>query len=233
MAVDSVTGTQAAAQQGGSAAIGSAAATEDRFLKLLVAQMKNQDPLNPLDNAQVTSQMAQLSTVSGLDKINTTLTSMISSLAAQQGVAAAGLVGTEVAVAGDRIAVEDGKARGGFSLPANAEKVTVNIKDASGAVVRTMEMGAQKAGIQTFNWDGKDANGKAVANGSYTFSVEAIQSGKAVAATTLTVGTVRGVIPASDGFALDLGASGMTSFASVAQILSKPSTDSKTTEVKS
>ncbi len=218
MAIASVTDTASTAAAA-TAAAPAKGTTEDRFLTLLVTQMRNQDPLNPLDNAQVTSQLAQLSTVSGIDKLNDTLGTVLSSIAMLQPVQAAGLVGKDVAVEGNVISVAGGKARGAYSLETAATAVTVTVKDAAGNVVRTLDLGARKAGIATFDWDGKDDAGKALADGDYTFSIAAAGASGAASVTALAVATVQGVIPASDGFALNLGAAGIVPFTSVAQIL--------------
>lgn len=192
---------------------------EDRFLTLLVTQMRNQDPLNPLDNAQVTSQLAQLSTVSGINRLNDTMGTMLASLAALQPIQAAGLVGKPVAVEGNSIALAQGRARGGYSLEEQATALTVTVNDAAGRPVRTIALGPRSAGIATFEWDGKDDAGRLLADGNYTFSLAAVNGAKPAAVRSLSVATVQGVIPASDGFALNLGAAGIVPFSSVAQIL--------------
>lgn len=197
---------------------------QDRFLTLLVTQMRNQDPLNPLDNAQVTSQLAQLSTVGGLEKINATLSSVLSALSQQQSLAAVGLAGSRVAVSGDTIALSGGSGTVGYGLDGAAESATVTITNAAGATVRTIQRGASNAGLNTFEWDGRDDAGKLLPDGAYHFSVTATANGKPAPAAAISVATVRGVIPASDGFVLDLGAAGMAPFASVLQILPKTST---------
>lgn len=93
----------------------------DRFLTLLVTQLRNQDPLNPLDNAQVTTQMAQISTVSGINKLNETIGALAASFAAGQYLQAVGLVGHEVTIAGDRVELADGKGAYGMALAGDAD----------------------------------------------------------------------------------------------------------------
>ena len=219
MAIDTSNTVSSAASAASPSAPPAVASTEDRFLKMLVAQLKNQDPLNPLDNAQVTSQMAQLSTVTGIDKLNSSITAMMASIAALQPIQAAGLVGKDVAVAGTSFTVTKGVGAGAYSLEQAVDTMSIDIKDGAGNTVRTLDLGAQKPGIAKFDWDGKDANGKVVADGDYTFSITASAAGKAVTPTTLAVANVKGVIPASDGFALNLGSRGVVPFARVAQIL--------------
>src|SRR5947209_4354239 len=108
----------------------------DRFLTLLVTQLKNQDPLNPMDNAEVTSQLAQLSTVSGIKDLNTTLTALSTSIDAKQYLQAANLVGHLVTVSGNSVTLADHNGAGAFDLSGDADHVTVSIKNGAGSVVR-------------------------------------------------------------------------------------------------
>src|SRR5438045_7853032 len=99
--------------------------SSDRFLKLLVTQLQNQDPLNPMDNAQVTSQMAQINTVTGIDKLNTTVQGLSSQFVQLQAMQGASLVGRDVIVAGNKLRVdaESGVGQGGFELANAADSV--------------------------------------------------------------------------------------------------------------
>ncbi len=192
---------------------------ENRFLTLLMTQIKNQDPLNPLDNAQVTSQLAQLNTVNGIEKLNTTLTQLLAGYNETQAMQAAGMIGKNVMVAGNKLPLASGAAYGGVQLDAAAEKVTVTIKNAAGKVVQTQELGAQSAGNLFFAWDGKNADGTQLSDGSYTFSVAASTNGKEVTAKAMQIGTVSAVVRSSSGFLLDLGDFGDVAFTDVQQIL--------------
>src|ERR1017187_4426245 len=109
--------------------------TQDRFLKLLVTQMKNQDPLNPMDNAQVTSQMAQLSTVSGIDKVNSTLKALTDSMSAGQALSATGMIGHGALVPGSTVELKSGKAVAGLDLSQGADSVKVSIQDGANNLV--------------------------------------------------------------------------------------------------
>ena len=193
--------------------------SEDRFLKLLTTQLKNQDPLNPMDNAQMTSQLAQMSTVSGIEKLNSTLDTLVSSIGASQSIESAAMIGKSVLVPGTQLTLAKGEAYGGVNLSAAADQVTLKILDSKGKVIQTQTLGAQDAGVFNIGWDGKDADGVAVADGTYKFSVEATQGGKAVTVTPLQVGTVSALVRSSSGFLLDLGSLGTYSFADVQQIL--------------
>lgn len=137
---------------GSTLAAGSEPASEDRFLKMLVAQMQNQDPLNPLDNAEVTSQMAQINTVTGIDKLNTTIGALSTQFMQLQAMQGAALVGHEVAVEGDKLRpLPEGHADGGFELSAPADKVKIEITTEAGGPVKTIELKEQDAGRRTFD----------------------------------------------------------------------------------
>lgn len=208
--------SQASAAAGGTA---SAPSTSDQFLKMLVAQLTNQDPLNPMDNAQVTSQMAQLSTVDGISKLNATLSTLSMGFNSTQGVQAASLVGNQVLVDGNSMQLSGGQASGGFQLDAAADNVTVTVKSASGEVVYSAQLGKQAAGLSVFNWDGSTNSGTKAVDGGYSFSVTAKNGATGVAATTLTLGRVDGVTPAATGTTLTIGGVGDVPLASVKHIL--------------
>jgi flagellar basal-body rod modification protein FlgD len=206
----SVPATPAASAASTVGSLTSAADQQDRFMKLLVAQMKNQDPLNPMDNAQMTSQVAQINTVGGIEKLNTTVTSLLSAFNRMQAQSASQLAGRQVLVDGNDAQLAAGHAVGGVTLDAAADQVNVDILDAAGQPVRTLQLGASPAGTRSFDWDGTLADGSAAPEGSWRVRVTASAAGKAVAATPLTAATVRSVSQADDGSALlDLGTAGV------------------------
>jgi flagellar basal-body rod modification protein FlgD len=191
---------------------------QDRFLKLLVTQMKNQDPLNPLDNAQVTSQLAQISTVSGIEKLNTTIQAMASSFAAGQSLQAAGMIGKDVLVPASTLSLAGGSALFGLDLKQAADQVKVSIYDASGREVRVMDLGAQAAGSLALVWDGKGSDGAQAADGNYRVSVSALRGDQKVDAQTLASATVQGVVQGDQGMRLNVGALGSVGLADIRQI---------------
>jgi len=197
-----------------------AATTQTQFLTLLTTQLKNQDPLNPMDNAQMTSQLAQISTVEGLDKLNNTLTGLIDSQSQTQTLQAASLVGKGVLTAGSKLTLASGNAVGGFTLAGAADSATVTIKDASGNKVRTMTFSGVDAGTTPFAWDGStDAGNTAAPDGNYTFSVTATQGSNSVTATALQYGLVNSVAGTSSGLAVNVGAVGNVKMSDIMQIL--------------
>lgn len=205
----------ASGSSGSGSAAGTATAKEtdasDRFLKLLVAQMRNQDPMNPLDNAQVTSQMAQISTVSGIDKLNTTVGGLNAQLVHLQAVQGVSLIGRDVTVSGNRLAVVDGNGVGGFELSAPADKVKVEILNAAGMVAATLDLGAQGSGQHAFEWPaGKVADGD-----GYKFRVSATSGSASVLGGSLMLDHVNAVSSAGDAVQLQLQHSGQVAYDAV------------------
>ena len=196
-----------------------AASTQDRFLKLLVTQMKNQDPLNPMDNAQVTSQMAQLSTVSGIDKLNVTLQALSDSMTSNQSLQAASMIGHGVLVPGNGVDLSNGSAYGGFELAQSADNVNISIKDKAGALIRNIDLGTQPAGTGHWQWDWLDSNGAKVADGSYTFSASALQAGTRADISGLQFGMVNSVSQGQQGVTLSVGQLDGIAISQIKQIL--------------
>jgi len=157
--LNSVNGTSTTTGTGSSKNDSSAQAVQDRFLKLLVAQLNNQDPMNPLDNAQMTSQIAQLNTVTGIENLNATVTGMLSQLASMQTLQGAGMVGHDVLIEGSGLQLVDGVGRGSFDLGTAADSVQVEIRTAGGALVDKLDLGGLAAGRQSFEWDGSSYKG--------------------------------------------------------------------------
>lgn len=201
------------------AAKGSAADLQNSFLTMLTTQLQNQDPLNPMDNAQMTSQLAQISTLEGIQGLNTTLTSLLSSYNTTQALQAAGAIGSQVLVPGSNLVLSKGIGQGGVTLATAADSVTVTIKDATGKVVQTQELGRQAAGTVAFSWDGKDANGQQLADGKYSFSVEAATNGVKVTTTPIQVGTVSAVVKSGTSFELELSSGETVAFDDVLQFM--------------
>jgi len=178
--------------------------SEDRFLKLLVAQMKNQDPLNPLDNAQVTSQMAQINTVSGIERLNTTVSGLNSQLVQLQALQGATLVGREVTVSGDRLSIAGGIGVGGFELNAAADNVKVELLNGAGRVAGSLDLGAMSAGRHAFEWPA----GAVLDGEGYRFRVTAGSGSASVLGGTLMRDHVDAVSSAGNVLNLELRHSG-------------------------
>lgn len=191
---------------------------EDRFMTLLVTQMQNQDPLNPMDNAQLTSQLAQLNTVKGITSLNTTMEKLLSSYSDALSVQSSALIGKNVLSAGNKLPLGESGAIGGFNLAGDVDQAIVTITNSQGVKVNQLNLGELKAGVNDFYWDGKDADGNALAQGNYSFSVAASQGGKSVSANTLQLGMVSALVRSSNGFQLELLGGSQLDFSAVQQV---------------
>jgi flagellar basal-body rod modification protein FlgD len=188
-----------------------AAGSADRFLKLLVAQMQNQDPLNPMDNAQVTSQMAQINTVNGIEKLNTTVEGLSGQFAQLQALQGATLVGRDVVVPGNILDINDGVGQGGFELAGPADHVKVEVLSPSGQVVGTLNLGAQSSGMHSFDWNAGSADNTQ----GLRFRVTATSGAVNTAATTLMRDRVDAVSTTGNTFNLELHNSGTVPYSKV------------------
>ncbi|MBC2768513.1 flagellar hook capping FlgD N-terminal domain-containing protein [Pusillimonas minor] len=202
---------------------------KNQFMTLLVTQLRNQDPLSPMDNAQFTSQLAQLETVNGITQLNNTLLALSGQLDMTQSMQAASLIGKGVLVTGNKISLGSSQVDGetvkvatpfGVDLISSAQKVVVTIQDGSGRAVRTIELGATPSGVLSMEWDGLDDAGQPVADGAYSVQVAATGAeGVAVSSEALTYGKVSSVAYASDGVRLDLGLVGSRSLFDIRKIM--------------
>ena len=193
------------------------------FLKLLTTQLKNQDPLNPVENEAFVAQMAQFSSLAGITEMNTKLVSILDSLNNNQLSTATGLVGKYV-LTSSTTAVPDGTGAvyGAITIPEGATDTTIAIKDSTGKTIRTLEIGAVEAGVQEFAWDGKDDAGEAVTPGPVTIETTASVGGKREALSTSVYALVQSVsMPtANSPMTLDLLGIGSVSFDKVQKISS-------------
>ena len=172
-------------------------AMSDQFLKLLITQIQNQDPLNPTDNAQFTSQLAQINTVSGLEKVNESISSMSSQFLQMQAMQSASLVGRSVVVPGNALTVSVGKATGQFELSSAADSVKVDVLTSAGRVIDTIDIGAETSGRHQFSWtpaEGVDTTG-------LRFRVSATRGTAAVSSTALQSQQITSVAAGSSGSA--------------------------------
>ena len=162
---------------------------KDQFMQMLIAQLKNQDPLNPMDGTQFAAQLAQFSTVEQLYNMSTSLGSMTSSISAMNNMQITSLIGSDVSAQGNTTTVSSAVSKVVYSLPSAIQKATIKIYDSKGVVVKTLDVGSQNAGVNTLQWDSSN-----LASGNYTFDVTATdKNGAAVQATTMVTGKVTGI----------------------------------------
>ncbi|MCB1663082.1 MAG: flagellar hook assembly protein FlgD [Pseudomonadales bacterium] len=147
---------------------------ESDFLKLLVAQLNNQNPLSPQDNGEFLSQLAQFSTVEGVEKLNLTMEKFSSSMLSSQALQATALVGRSVLIPSDTGRLNSGSALTGMvELPASTGNLALKIYNESGELVRQLPLGAHGAGTVKFSWDGIGSNGQAMPSGYYRITADA------------------------------------------------------------
>jgi flagellar basal-body rod modification protein FlgD len=197
---------------------------KDSFLKLLVAQLQNQDPLKPMEGTEFVTQLAQYSLVEQsvnqtgkLDLISTQMNGMASN-------AAIGLVGKNVTVRGHGVAFDGQTATGAsVSLDGPADSVTVTVRDAQGNAVRTMEYGGKAAGTLPVSWDGKDDSGKLQPAGAYTIDVRALKTdGSRVGTTQDVTGTVVGISFAKGYPELELDSGALAPISDLVSVAGEP-----------
>lgn len=194
--------------------------TQDRFLKLLIAQMKSQDPLNPLDNAEITSQLAQLSTVTGINKLGDLVSGLSSTFSEGQSLQAAGMIGRGVFTPGTTMEL-NGTALAGVELPQAVDDLTINIKNAAGMLVHSASLGPQNSGLVTLQWDGASDAGGQAPDGKYRFEIQAQSGGKQIVTDVnrLSYGKVNSVTLGAAGVQLNVDGIGATALSQVKQIL--------------
>lgn len=171
---------------------------KEQFLTLLVAQMKYQDPLNPMEGTEFTSQLAQFSSLEQLYNLNDGIGNIYSSIASYQSL---GLLGSTVKAEGEALSLQEGVcSNGSFAIDEEAALATVSVYDANGNLVKTITLEDLNAGEHSIDWDGTDFYGEAVDDGVYYFDVEAYNyEGSSLETTTYMLGEITGITFTSDG----------------------------------
>lgn len=193
---------------------GTSALGKDAFLQLLVTQMKNQNPLDPQDNTQFVSQMAQFSSLESMQNLNASVDAISTTYKSSQALQASSLVGRSVIIDASSVYVETGKGlTGSIELPASSTSTTVSVYDANNTLVDTIDVGAKSAGTQSFTWDGLKDDGTAYPSGAYTFSANASINGEGTALSTYLPATVSSVKMSSSGADMILNLAGGSNIA--------------------
>ncbi|MBS0395135.1 MAG: flagellar hook assembly protein FlgD [Proteobacteria bacterium] len=226
--LNGTSGSSASSASGASAATGSVGGSTGGgslsqldFLNLMMQQLKNQDPTKPMDQSAIMGQLAQFGTVTGINQLNTSFSNLSAQLVSNQALQASSLLGHNVLVPGSTAPLAaGGTVAGGVTVPANANNVTVQVVDASGAVVRTIALGSPAAGVANFTWDGKTDAGQAAAAGTYGIVAAANVSGQGQQLATLVSAPVTSITlnGSGGGLTLHLAGLGDVPFSSVQQI---------------
>jgi flagellar basal-body rod modification protein FlgD len=204
MSISAISSSNAAASSSTSST-SSLASDPTEFLNLLIAQLQNQNPLDPTDTSEFVSQLVSYSSLAEQQDTNSKLTEMLTAFNSVISSNAVGYLGHTVEAYGDTTSLTDGAATWGYSLDAEASDVTITIKDADGKTVWEGE-GETEAGKHTFAWDGKGSDGKQLSDGEYTMEVNATDAdGDSVYGYTTVIGQVDGVDSSSGETLLEIG----------------------------
>lgn len=178
-----------------SAAKGNDAMDKNAFLKLLVTQLQNQDPLQPADNTAFVAQLAQFSSLEGINNLNTSMENISKSVTGMQDISSAGLVGRFARTDGSTFELINGvESEFGFGLDSGASSVKVSISDSKGKVIRNIDMGSLSSGDHRISWDGTDDNGIQLGGGAYTFKITAVdKANKTVPSAPYTTGLITSI----------------------------------------
>ncbi|WED43977.1 flagellar hook assembly protein FlgD [Legionella cardiaca] len=184
------------------------------FLKLMIAQIQHQDPLEPQTNGDFLSQMAQFSTNDGITKMQESIQNLASSLQSNQALQASALVGRKVLVNSNVMSLgQEGETKAAVDIPAGVDNLKAAIYSEAGELLRTIPLGQRSAGLFEFSWDGFNQNGQRVPAGKYTIKVNGVYSGKEVALRTMTAANVDSVSLGQNGEGVKLNVAGIGSVA--------------------
>lgn len=182
---------------------------KNEFLNLLVAQLNNQNPLEPQGNGEFIAQLAQFSQVEGIEKLNTSMGSMLSSFQSSQALQASSLVGRKVIIPSDKAVVDTSESfKASTVLPVSSSNVYVNVYDNAGALVTRVNLGEQAAGNVSFIWDGKDSSGNVAPPGTYKFEAQATYGSDTKALSTMLPANVDSVTLGGNELMLNLAGLG-------------------------
>ncbi len=198
--IQNIPTAKAASDAAAKAKLGQRSLGQEDFLRLMTAQLQYQDPFNPTDNGQMVAQMAQFSSLSGITEMTSTLKTLAARMGGSGTSDAVSWIGKAVLTDSPTATADaKGNVTGAVELDADAARVSLQIRDADGAVARTVSLGAQPAGVIDYQWDGKTDDGQAAGAGPYTISVTAADTkGATVKARNLSWAGVSSVMP-NDG----------------------------------
>ncbi|WP_043307892.1 flagellar hook assembly protein FlgD [Pseudomonas sp. ML96] len=187
---------------------------KNQFLELLVAQLNNQNPLEPQENGEFIAQLAQFSQVEGIEQLNSSMESLLSGYQSSQALQASSLVGRKVIIPTEKAVVDTSETfKGSLVLPVTSSNVYVNVYDSAGKAVSRVNLGQQSAGNVSFMWDGKDSSGNLLPPGTYKFEAQATYADGTKGLYTLLPANVDSVTLGQNGGELMLNLAGLGSVA--------------------
>jgi flagellar basal-body rod modification protein FlgD len=183
---------------------------QEDFLRLMVAQVKNQDPMQPQENGEFLSQLAQFSTNDGVNKMQKSLEQLATSLQSNQALQASALVGRKVLVNSDTLTLDaTGEAKAAMDLPLGVNNLSASVYTTSGELVKTIPLGQPAPGFFQFAWDGNGQDGKRMASGYYRMDVRGMSNGREVHLKPLATANVDSVSLGQNGEGLKLNVAGV------------------------
>jgi flagellar basal-body rod modification protein FlgD len=191
---------------------------QEDFLKLLMTQLQNQDPMEPMDNGEFMGQMAQFSTVQGVTEMGESIDGLVSIYQGQQMSANASMIGKKALVDGNWAQLEGGKLAGAIDLTTAANDLRVDVKSETGELMASIGLGSKMAGVQEFSWDGIKQDGTTAPEGNYYLSASAVRDGQSTVPAMQVYGTVNSVQMKGGEVTLNVSGQGNVSFNSVKRI---------------
>ena len=191
---------------------------QEDFLKLLMTQLQNQDPMEPMDNGEFMGQMAQFSTVQGVTEMGESIDGLVSIYQGQQMSANASMIGKKALVNGNWAQLEGGKLAGAIDLTTAANDLRVDVKSETGELMASIGLGSKMAGVQEFSWDGIKQDGTTAPEGNYYLSASAVRDGQSTVPAMQVYGTVNSVQMKGGEVTLNVSGQGNVSFNNVKRI---------------
>ncbi len=195
---------------------------QSEFLKLMITQLNHQDPMKPMESGEFYTQIAQFSTVAGIQDLQASFQQVATAMYSGQALQASTMVGRSVLVSSSAASIAaGGSVSGVVELPVSTSQLGISVYDQAGQVVRRMTFSDQMPGQSAFTWDGRNTNGDAVAPGTYFIEADILYEGQAVAMETLISSRVESVTMARNGqgILLNLSSGDQAALANVKQIM--------------
>jgi flagellar basal-body rod modification protein FlgD len=194
---------------------------QNEFMQLMLAQLKNQDPMHAMDPSQFLGQLAQFGTVTGIQGLQTAFSTFSDSMRSSQVLQGATMVGRDVLVASDTATLgAQGEVKGAINIPDGVSSVQVNVRDAAGQLVRSLTLPSSSAGFSEFSWDGVANDGNRAPAGEYTLEAVATAGGQSASLETMLAGHVSSVtIDSNNGLNLNTSNLGTVSLSQVRRVM--------------
>ena len=192
---------------------------KNEFLELMIAQLENQDPLSPQEGGEFIAQLAQFSSVEGIENLNTSMNKAVTTFQSSQALQATSMIGRTVQIETDTGLVgASGVLAGSYELPIDSQRVEVDIRNSGGQLIRQLYLGPQGKGIPSFEWDGTDADGNKVSAGSYGVEVRALVGGEELGLKTYMDGNVDSVTMQGNSLSLNVAGVGTVNVDQIREI---------------